>query len=318
MSRAKRGLTLVELLAVTAVVSALIAMFLPAVQGAREAARRMQCKNNLRQLGIAMHGYCDAHGTLPPQFVGAVAQDAGNPATIIPISATAPAAESTSAAGRFGWAVFILPHLEQQALYDEINPGANRFDDSVFDAARIGPLQARLEIFRCPSDIGAALNDDRPFVQSGSGRVALLARSNYPGCGGNDANTGIIAANRAVRLQQIRDGLGATIFIGERATPSGRLGALWGGISQSGGVEVSPEAVRGLTLYRMNLDSADNGSRPQAAFSSLHPGGAQFLFGDGSVKFLAESIDWTAPNVRPLGLYNRLGAMSDGQPVGAL
>lgn len=323
MSRRRLGLTLIELLVVMAIVSVLLALIMPAVLQAREAVRRASCKSNLRQLGLALHSYHDVHGALPPQFVSGKAVANTGPEVFIPISAVVPHSAPHVDGGKtdggkidggnFGWAVFILPQLEQGDLYDQLRPGTVSLSEAFVDPAALDCLQTAVRIFFCPSDTAEALNAGRTFLPANGDENIVLARSNYPGCGGNGANSGAIGENHATRFQEIRDGLGATIFIGERATPPGRLAALWGGTTRIGGSAVAEDAVLGLTAFRMNTVETPAGR--QTAFSSLHPGGAQFLFGDGSVKLLSESIDWSPPGQAPLGLFNRLGDKADGRTV---
>lgn len=285
--------TLVELLVVIAIIGVLVALLLPAVQQAREAARRIQCNNNLKQIGLALHMYHDTFLTLPPNNVAS--------------------ADKT----QFAWSLLIMPNMEQKNLYERINPQVNSFGYILQND--LPALQTPVEGFICPSDTGDDLNDNRQFDVDGT--MTLTAKSNYPACIGNYGSRGAFSGN--VKLRDVTDGLSSTIFVGERRSKEGGYaGLLIGGRSPRIGDDglVWSDAFIALGGYRMGDGySKTAGKSPQVAFSSAHPGGALFLFGDGSVHFLSETIDWL-PNATPTkeqwGTFNRLCAMADGYPVG--
>ncbi len=289
----RNAFTLVELLVVIAIIGVLIALLLPAVQQAREAARRIQCNNNLKQVGLALHMYNDTFQRLPPSNVKS--------------------ADKTI----FAWSLMILPQMEQKNLYDRINPNVNSFGNML--TSDVPALQVVVEGFICPSDPGDQLNDNRQFDASGT--MIKTAKSNYPGCIGNYGSPGAFSST-GNKLKDITDGLSNSIFVGERrSTEGGYAGLLIGGRSPRVGNDglVWSDAFIGLGGYRMQDGySKTAGKSPEVAFSSAHPGGAQFLFGDGSVHFLSETIDWL-PNASPTkeqwGTFNRLCAVSDGYPV---
>ena len=142
----RKGFTLIELLVVIAIIAILVALLLPAVQQAREAARRSQCKNNLKQIGIGMHGYHDTFSTLPPGFVRVHAADTDK--------------------GNWGWGTFILPFMDQGALYEALSPGEvdpavtnsnGSLASAVQNPAKRAEMQNALPAFRCPSDTGPTL-----------------------------------------------------------------------------------------------------------------------------------------------------------------
>ncbi len=169
MPRRQRGFTLIELLVVIAIIAILIALLLPAVQQAREAARRTQCKDNLHNIGLALHNYEETHRTLPPLAFG----DGGNPA-----SSPVPA---------FPWSVMILPFLDQAPLYNVMKPGPTTLQQLLNSTTSRTLLQTPLEIFMCPSDTGPNLNNNRPFEVppfSATNRF-FLAKSNYPASSGS-------------------------------------------------------------------------------------------------------------------------------------
>jgi prepilin-type N-terminal cleavage/methylation domain-containing protein/prepilin-type processing-associated H-X9-DG protein len=308
MSKHKRGFTLIELLVVIAIIAVLVALLLPAVQQAREAARRAQCKNNLKQVGLALHNYEGSTGGLPPRSIlaGSV------PTTGAPFPS-------------FGWMVMILPQIDQSPLYNAINPGTNTMQLVLQNTP--GLLQTSVPAFICPSDTNSSLplNSNRPFTIK-AGTTINLSQSNYVGSNGDTGDTGVFVGptaaaggSRAVRFQEITDGLSNTFFAGERASTNNRFAGLWGGVttaSVGGSTPANVEAVQGTTLYRMQDGvSITFIPFPSQAYSSLHAGGAQFLMGDGSVRFVSQNISW-APFNSPLATYNRLGNRADGQPVG--
>src|SRR5438067_9147484 len=139
--RIVRGFTLIELLVVIAIIAVLVALLLPAVQQAREAARRTQCKNNLKQLGLAMQNYHDTMGKFPPGFVTAVPND-------------------FNITGDFwSWGVFIAPQIDLANIYNALQPGTNSLTAALSNPNTLAVLQTPLPSFRCPSDVGNALND---------------------------------------------------------------------------------------------------------------------------------------------------------------
>jgi prepilin-type N-terminal cleavage/methylation domain-containing protein len=314
MSHRKRGFTLIELLVVIAIIAVLVALLLPAVQQAREAARRSQCKNNLKQIGLALHNYYDTSNCLPPRSILA-GQSPANNNTPVP---------------SFGWAVMILPQMDQSPLYNTINPGPNTMQQVLQNNPAL--LQTPLKAFVCPTDAGpgGALNTNRPFSIAASGSATVnLSMSNYVGSNGNAGDTGVFVnptqnpqtGSAVVRFQQITDGLSNTFFVGERASTNNRFAGLWGGltIATVGGTQPADAfSVQGTTLYRMqDGQSLTAGAFPTQAYSSLHTGGAHFLLGDGTVRFVSENIAWTKfGDAAGLATYNRLGDKADGLPVG--
>ena len=311
MSRSKRGFTLIELLVVIAIIAILVSLLLPAVQQAREAARRGQCKNNLKQIGLALMNYESSFSTLPPRSILA-GQD---PVTGAPVPS-------------FGWAVMILPQIDQQPLYDSINPGPNTMLQVLQNSTTLPFLQIGLPVFVCPTNSagGLPLNRDRPFTIT-AGNTTFLSMSNYVGSNGNAGDTGVFVGpnpasggSRIVRLKDIRDGLSNTFFVGERASDLNRLAGLWAGCTQalvSGSTPADVFSVQGTTLYRMQDGvSITSIPFPYQAYSSMHSGGAHFLLGDGSVRFVSQNIAWSPFGTTPIQTYNRLGDKADNLPVG--
>ncbi|QDU63740.1 hypothetical protein Pan216_46210 [Planctomycetes bacterium Pan216] len=293
MLRNKRGaFTLIELLVVIAIIGVLVALLLPAIQQAREAARRMQCQSNLRQFGEAMHNYLDGHSVFP-YGVGAV--DGG-------------AADSTY----WSWGAHLLPHLDKSALYDRLNVGGRSLGQAVSatGAAEVLPeMQQRVAAFRCPSDNGDVVNSQ---YQVGGESLAL---SNYVGSTSHayTANdwTGVLgpvfslggggtATARPLGLDDLLDGTTKTFLIGERTWRIQGNNLYAGNVfGFTGSTLSSPSsrgsglcAVLGTTGWPINdLTDANDYNSARMGFSSQHPGGANFLMGDGAVKFIGETID---------------------------
>ena len=267
----RRGFTLIELLVVIAIISILIGLLLPAVQKVREAAARLSCTNNLKQMGLACHSYHDSLGRLPPGYTATVAYPG-----------TAPG---------WSWAAHLLPYLEQTSLAAQIN-----FDLPV--EIHTSQIQFMPKMFLCPSDPISPT----PFaVTSATGTTLCVAGpSSYAATCGSDASevddpigNGIFYRNSKTRLTDILDGTSTTVMIGDRAWADAM--GVWAGIP-SGGViragSMNPwSTVTGpgpaLVLVHNNWinikTDADGGLDD---FSSKHIGGVNLLFADGSVRFI--------------------------------
>ncbi len=317
----RTGFTLIELLVVIAIIAILIALLLPAVQQAREAARRTQCRNNLKQIGIALHNYHDLHDTLP---MGGYPGGGNN--------------ES------WGWGAYILPQMEQDNLYEQMGVSTRHLTDMMSDA-NLRPLsQTKLDSFICPSDRGKHLMDGgrmnngsgRHFNgnSTGYGNGFRVAKSNYVGvCGFGDVsrgnNDGVLHKGSAVGFRDIIDGLSNTFAVGERDFRCAQ-GAWIGNRNPNGSGAQGHDYTVGMVSRPLN-DTSNATHRCVEGFSSQHPGGAHFLFCDGSTQFISENIDY---NVNPTpgdvntpvkatnaqkqnsGTYQRLGIRDDEQVVG--
>ncbi|QDT66070.1 DUF1559 family PulG-like putative transporter [Calycomorphotria hydatis] len=246
LNRHSRGFTLIELLVVIAVIGILIALLLPAVQQAREAARRSQCQNNLKQIGLAMHNYHDAFGTFPP---GCVVQGAGaeNISNLDDMCTDGPGSINIlNNDTAWSWMVYILPFMEQASLYNILDPGTVRSRDiNNQSAAYIEALSSSLPGFLCPSDPSPKYNFTWDF-RAGASRIngydssasnTILAISNYVGnnnssglspyswdsftsnqkqCNPNEYD-GIFGIFSRIRMRDITDGTSNTVLVGERA-----------------------------------------------------------------------------------------------------
>jgi prepilin-type N-terminal cleavage/methylation domain-containing protein len=273
----RRGFTLIELLVVIAIIGILVALLLPAVQQAREAARRTQCKNNLKQLGLALHNYHDTHNMLPPAWVGV------NPQLLT---------ADVHGLNGWGWGSKVLPQLDQSPLYSRI-----QFSQSVLEPQNVEIRGTPLAVFRCPSDSGAqrftirSHEDDSPLAELATGNyignfgtTEMHACEELPPgvpCQGN----GVLFHNSALRLGDVLDGLTQTFMVGERRTVE-NLGwfSTWAGYIPEG--EEAAQRILGSADHTPN--HPDNHFDD---FGSNHVGGAHFLMGDGSVRFISASID---------------------------
>jgi len=325
--RARRGFTLIELLVVIAIIAVLIALLLPAVQQAREAARRTQCKNNLKQIGLALHNYADTYNSFCPGVV----HQTGSGIT-------------TGLFNNYGWSMFISPFLELGNIQPAVDFGVTNLSQALNDPVKRAFLQKPVALFRCPSDTGPELNDEIDFSISG-GSVNLPV-SNYVANNGSYSfrnalgdpvasttfNNGMFggvgptttAGPGFRRFASVTDGLTNTIAIGERcwelATVDYRAGVLWG--QRGSGEASSAENTNMISLFAagwrpMNAPR-EPGTNPthRRGFSSTHVGGVQFLLGDGSVRFISENVDHNY-GIRPVNsTFARLLSVNDGQPVG--
>jgi prepilin-type N-terminal cleavage/methylation domain-containing protein/prepilin-type processing-associated H-X9-DG protein len=265
------GFTLIELLVVIAIIAILIGLLLPAVQKVREAAARTKCQNNFKQIGLAMHGYQDTFQRLPPGWLTGLNAAGG-------VVAPNPG---------WAWGTLILPFVEQDPLFKSINPDLTTPGTAVVSSN----TQMKLPIYTCPSD---ANNGQTNNLFQNFGRSNYVCNRSV--LGPNNDNT-----QPRLSIQQIADGSTNTIFVGERDGFK-NVGATWAARSN-----VSSASFEGRVGFKLNVSFAPNPLPPtgvafaptddcrRLGYGSFHTGGANFGFGDGSVRFIRDSIE-TNPN----------------------
>jgi prepilin-type N-terminal cleavage/methylation domain-containing protein/prepilin-type processing-associated H-X9-DG protein len=287
MPSRRGGFTLIELLVVIAVIGTLIGLLLPAVQKVREAAARMSCTNNLKQIGLALHSYHDANRSFPAGYVSAY-DSSGND--------TGPG---------WGWASFILPQIEQDNLTNAI-----RFDQGIEAPANSGVRVVPIKSYRCPSDDAPLTFTAQRFDAAGNpvASICQVASANYVGVFGVGEpgvdGDGVFFRNSNVRIADITDGTSQTLLVGERAhqlAPATWVGAVTG-------AEVFPYNASNLVLGHTGESEGPAGPTESNHFSSRHSGGVNFLFADAHVQFLTNSVSYP--------VYKALSTRAGGEPVG--
>lgn len=292
----RRGFTLIELLVVIAIIAILIALLLPAVQQAREAARRSTCKNNLKQLGTALHNYHDTHRTFPSAVVD-VAVTSGQFHNLL------------------GWGTMILPFADQGPLYNQIS-SHNGFTSTegawqlALNSASDPLIETNLSrtplaVFQCPSDTMGGINT----------KMEDYGTSNYVASVGDlfepsNSFKGMFYRNSATQIRDIIDGSTNTFLAGERTTGRTQIGSIWIGALYTGtnGSNTAGRRVSAVTApTNTNAVYQINGT-DYSAFSSMHVGGAHFAMGDASVRFISENLN--------TGVFRALGGMADGVVIG--
>ena len=298
LSVRKRGFTLIELLVVIAIIAILIALLLPAVQQAREAARRSQCKNNLKQIGLALHNYHETHRVFPPGFIN-----------------------------ENSWLcnTFILPFLDQAPLYNKLSPNGPM---DLTNTTVLADVRTVLPAYLCPSSA-----DPNPS-QNADNKVSGVAigLSNYLGFNGNGdyrcnstaKPNGIFYMNSATRIRDITDGVSNTFAFTERTTVNdsagtNHIGSIWAGVTPCASTTYNFENIRyGLVQARTGW-SMINGIGYQFGPSSLHEGGVHVLMADGAVRFASENMDASNNPIPPTAAssnYFKLAVINDGQVIG--
>jgi prepilin-type N-terminal cleavage/methylation domain-containing protein/prepilin-type processing-associated H-X9-DG protein len=326
------GFTLIELLVVIAIIAILIGLLLPAVQKVREAAARMKCQNNLKQIGLALHNYESANQFFPPGYT-----DANNNPNVTPDGDLGPG---------WGWAAYLLPYLEQGNVYNQIN-----FKLPVGTGVNAQISQQSLTIFQCPSD---PYQQAFPVYDSNfTSPIATVAHSNYVGCNGwlecfNGATGNVVAGagddglggvygsggrgvfwrNSRTRIADVTDGMSNTVFAGERSgnhAPATWTGAVAGGRCPAWMATQPPSPYspppgpaydnadfgEALVLAHCNPTHLPNVDFPifdPDTFYSFHTGGANFLLGDGSVRFISSGINPAT--------YQALSTVAGGEVLG--
>jgi len=340
--RSRRGgaFTLIELLVVIAIIAILIGLLLPAVQKVREAAARSKCSNNLKQFGLAIHAYQDIKGKLPPggamgtSKLGTIDYDA--------YQNQAGQTDGDWNSNQGTWIVYLLPQMEQQGLYNIISPNFSIFGSVDKGIAKVPTQNRKLPYIRCPSDSYDPNLTTTNYIGSIGSQCAVGPWGCDPHqqfCNGNAFGWGYATSpdhgnawdapnirgmfNRlgaTITFASATDGLSNTIMVGE-ALPLNHdhlVGNAWWGFNSG--------VAHCTTIIPINYSPAPEGGGTQCAsgtakdqyanwnkswgFRSNHTNGANFLLGDGSVRFLPQTIDH--------GTYQRLGCRNDGMPVGNL
>lgn len=324
----RSGFTLVELLVVIAIIGILIALLLPAVQAAREAARRSQCTNNLKQLMLGFHNYHDTYKRFP---CGMVKQ--GNWFVID----NCPEGQC----GTWTWGSFILPYIEQSPLYQQLNPAVLSADVAIAPDPIYALMRQRLPVFRCPSDTAPDTNSARKVPRVGFyGNVDCttgcveIAVANYVGSNNSyDLNREYSGTNqfngflgygqtggrppRCVPVGEVSDGTSNTFALGERTWRLGQRDLRAATAIMANG-DTGNHSLQGQVYamacgrWPLNCTVVQECDR---GFSSAHPGGANFALVDGSVRFISETVDHNPATSAVDSVYERLIAIADGEAV---
>jgi prepilin-type N-terminal cleavage/methylation domain-containing protein len=323
----KRAFTLVELLVVIAIIGVLVALLLPAVQTAREAARRMKCSSQLKNLGLAIYNYEDIHKSYPigHMFRGPFDGDlfGGQGGT------------------GFGWGSALLPFIEQSALYNQFNFQLPITNTNPSQNLRLA--QTFLPLFTCPSDIKPKNFTDGAVIDSATSSYKASGTS-YDGWPGSAV--GIIPSRReyngmfdrdnrgfALRITEITDGTSNQFMIAEakwKMTAGGtNRGRIYGGTDVTTGAQGATNALILNGQWQMNWTAPQGNPQPARTAASNHPSGSLFCLADGSVRFVSQNIQHTAtawvnesqafmtPQGQPYGLYQRLFSIADGHAMAA-
>jgi prepilin-type N-terminal cleavage/methylation domain-containing protein/prepilin-type processing-associated H-X9-DG protein len=290
----RSAFTLIELLVVIAIIAILIGLLLPAVQKVREAAARMRCSNNLKQLAIGLHAYHDVNNQFPLGWQNV----------------------STTPNTSWAWSALLLPFIEQDNLYKALGVPTRTIQAAYADTAAGRPgLLTRLSVFVCPSDNNPAgdLNDNRKFNIFGNTAITI---SNYPGNWG--CNGQGIFSDKPVKMALITDGTSNTFMVGERRSNAGNFAGLWAGKDDTQGHPVGNDALMARTSFRMQDGFSDTGgTTAYYAFASNHSGGCNFALCDGSVRFVNQNIGYKYEVNPPYTMtYSKLGDRDDGGVLG--
>lgn len=325
----RSGFTILELLVVVSIVVLLAALILPSTRNARGAARRTQCANNLKQIGLALHSYSDQHKTFPPAIIHS------------PDSSYTP---RDFVLGTTGW-VLLLPFLDKQTLYDQYDLAQGSVPGS------IGPSEAnrritatRLSFFSCPEDgaVTQVTNISAPgvcvkaasanYLFAAGSRLNSLSRNGKlqfpfneaaPSYGGirelKSKTLGVFGHNDSARIADVKDGLANCIMAGEtlqRHATGAPAAVVWGqgklygqmavvdGLGSSQPGQPSASSSRTTINYPRTVRGQEQAAVDPAVLSSEHSNGANVLLADGAVRFITQTID--------TDLYNRLFMIDDG------
>lgn len=293
MNRQRNAFTLVELLVVITIIGILVALLLPAVQAAREAARRMSCRNNMKQIGLALHNYHDTYKAMPMGWIG-LSGGTGS----VPHSEGGPG---------WGWAANVLPFVEKSTVKDIVRDAL-----PITDALNQPARNTHLSIFQCPSNANSREFFD---LDNGAGTVlATVPTANYVGMFGTKEledceglasgvqcrGDGPFFHNSSTRFRDFIDGTSNTFLVGERYSKHGE--STW-----IGAVPGADESFARILAIADHPPNSPGGHLDDPG--SYHPAGTNFTFADGSVRIIVETID--------LNVYYALATMQGGEVASA-
>ena len=305
--RVRKGFTLIELLVVIAIIAVLIALLLPAVQQAREAARRSQCKNNMKQLGLAIHNYHETLNTLPLSTAGAVSKP--------------------------NWRVFLLPYLDQAPLYNKLDMTSGDFTG--LTGANTVLMGLTVQVYNCPS---SPLNPNNTAVQNNPATKASQTHryvgisGAYPDPAGRTTvcntagsygstycNNGLIVPYMITRLRDCTDGTSNTMIVGEQSGSVNNADLsnnYYSGWSGSGATAPPGDthwgagntAIRYANNSQVAAAGANQNYTGNTILNSYHVGGIHVLMTDGAVRFISDNINFTT--------LTQLACKDDGKVIG--
>ncbi len=309
-----RGFTLIELLVVIAIIAVLVALLLPAVQQAREAARRSQCKNNLKQIGVAMAAYEETSRYYPLGWYQ------GN---------------CNQGSGHLSWAGRLLPAMDMQPLFEQLNYGEVCWDTMIATPTMLAAMKQPLPAFSCPSDTMGTLNDLEVIGTSGG-----VAKSNYVANNGSGhfgisfgapsesgpTNNGLFFKEQSRATRDVTDGLSNVIMVGERGRDLQSQGitrtcnasvAFAQRDNDSGALQWGMYIIHGSAKFGINnMGLTGTDASCKGGYAGKHAGGGHFLMGDGAVVFISENIQYDGNGTNCDTVFEYLHGISDGSVIG--